>query len=82
MKTYQSAVVSSVDSFFINRQDHDFLARHHQKFLLHLFEVYESRWNIDGVIFKDVSSKDNVKLQKHLSSVERQQYLQENGVLI
>lgn len=70
------------DSFFISRQDHDYLLKHHQKFLLHLFETYESRWNIDGLIFKEVLIKDNAKLQKCLSSPQKDRFLQKEGVLI
>jgi hypothetical protein len=70
------------DSFFISRQDHDYLLKHHQKFLLHLFETYESRWNIDGLIFKEVLIKDNVKLQKCLSSPQKDKFLQKEGVLL
>lgn len=70
------------DSFFISRQDHDYLLKHHQKFLLHLFETYESRWNVDGLIFKEVEIKDNAKLQKHLSSPQKDKFLQKEGVLL
>lgn len=79
---YHQSRSQTTDSFFVNRQDHDYLLKHHQKFLLHLFEHYETRWNIDGVVFKDVELKDNAKLQKHLSSPQRDQYLQKVGILI
>lgn len=79
---YHRSTVQSTDSFFVSRQDHDYLLKHHQKFLLHLFEHYESRWNIDGVVFKDVIIKDNAKLQKYLSSPQRVKHLQKEGVLI
>ena len=83
MKTKaRSAVVKAVDSFFINRQDHDYMLKHHTKFLLHLFDCYESRWNVDGLVFKDVSKEDRSKLHKIMSSPHRSEYLQAEGVMI
>lgn len=82
MKRYHASTIQTTDSFFISRQDHDYLLKHHQKFLLHLFETYESRWNIDGLIFKDVETKDNAKLQKYLASPQKDKFLQKEGVLI
>lgn len=79
---YHRSTVQSTDSFFVSRQDHDYLLKHHQKFLLHLFETYESRWNVGGVVFKDVEVKDNAKLQRYLSSPQRAKFLQQEGVLI
>jgi hypothetical protein len=82
MKPHRSAVVKAVDSFFINRQDHDYMLKHHAKFLLHLFDSYESRWNVDGLIFKDVVKEDRSKLHKIMSSSHRSKYLQSEKVLI
>jgi hypothetical protein len=83
MKTKtRSAVVKAVDSFFISRQDHDYMLKYHAKFLLHLFDSYESRWNIYGLIFRDVSKEDRSKLHKTVSSGHRSEYLQSEGVMI
>jgi hypothetical protein len=58
------------------------MLKHHTKFLLHLFDCYESRWNVDGLVFKDVSKEDRSKLHKIMSSHHRSLYLQSEGVMI